>query len=579
MICRDEIERKLKEFSPRVAAAVGLRAAARVLPVLAVRQARDEPFGYWTSRDRSDHVLAILRCYQVSYFGNSFAQIDCNGDTAASAVTADDSAVACIGADVNEITAAAANVASYVSYASYTAAASDTAAITAAAAADAAAATTAATTSDDAAYIAAADAAAYAASAYATEAAIAIALEEDFEIARHNHKVVTLLDTPLWPKGIPDTIEALWKALRNDLRSLHDTYDIWIDWYRDRLDGWPLDLELERKWALLPHDVLELYPAEINKHLKMLRNDHYRSQNEDKGDAIAPDLPENQEPGFQYGHGSDGRIVVQHSGLATPDDAAEIATMQEILIKAIDTLVAMTNSPNELAWVGDIATLYLDAITAEGPPIDDIYGYGTWLENAYEGVKAQIATEDYPDLAHSTTALINTVIAIHGPLVASTERGQILIGRARDFADNQVDTATYKLKAQEFAQAVSCANDAVTADVRKQIRLANDNISCGPHPYRSTETARTANENLLLTSAKRLISGIESGAADSISGAATVVDTPVKLYAIKTFFITNMLILREFAIIPGFEIRWLPPFLNWLEAQHVQHSGQSYRVE
>lgn len=572
MVYRDEIEPKLKEFTPRLAAALGSRAAARIFPLLARRQAGDDPFIYWASRDRSDHVLTILRCYQVSIFGNGLPAIDRDAGPAVSTAAADDDDASAITADIADITAAAAYAASYASYASFAAAAADTAAITAAAAADAAAAAAAAVTSDAAAYAAAADAAAYAADAYAAEVLIPAAFEEDLEIVKRNHNAMSLLNEPLWPEGIPDTIEALWKALKTDLRSLHDAYDIWIDWYRDRLDGRPLQLELERKWALLPNDVLELYPAEINNHLKGLHDDYYRSQDDDKDDVIVPDLPENQESGFQYRQGGDGRIEEQHSGLATPDDAAEIAAMRGILIKAIDNLVAMTYGPNELAWVGDIADEYRNALTAEGPPIDDIYGYGTWLENAYEGVKTQIASGDYPDLAPAAAASINTVIAIHGPMIASTERGRILMCRARDFDASSADIAVYKLKAQELAHAVGCARDAVSADVREQIRQANDNIGRGPHPDRSTETARTANENLLLASAKTLLAGVDLGAANAIPGAAIIASAPAKLYAVKTFFITNMLMLREFAIIPGFEIRWLTPFLNWLEArQHVRH--------
>ena len=58
---------------------------------------------------------------------------------------------------------------------------------------------------------------------------------------------------------------------QNDLRGLNAGFEVWIDWYRDRLDGKPVNWELERQWALLSKEQLSQSPAEINAYLKALR--------------------------------------------------------------------------------------------------------------------------------------------------------------------------------------------------------------------------------------------------------------------------------------------------------------------
>ncbi len=60
--------------------------------------------------------------------------------------------------------------------------------------------------------------------------------------------------------------------LEKDLRSLNAGFEVWIDWYRDRLEGKLADWEIERQCALLSKEQLSQSPAEINAYLKGLRD-------------------------------------------------------------------------------------------------------------------------------------------------------------------------------------------------------------------------------------------------------------------------------------------------------------------
>ncbi len=367
---------------------------------------------------------------------------------------------------------------------------------------------------------------------------------------------------------MPSELQSLWQGLQDDLRSLNAGFDVWIGWYQDRLDGKPLDLELERKWALLPEEVQKQTPAEINAYLKRLREEH--TPKPDDPDEALRDVPEEQEPGFQFAARADGKIDLKPSGLAPPDDLAEIAAMRDAITEALDDLVAVLEGSNAHSTISRVAQRYKSAIAADELSIDQLYSYGVRLENANTRFKAQIATGDCPDLAVPAGEALDSVLALHGPVIYSTKRGRELIERAREYARREADLEAYKAKARALAEAIQAAADAITEDARDAISQANDDIGEGPHPDRSTDTARAANQNILIAGAKAIAVAVGVSTVGSIFAEATIINAPQAWLAIETFFVANMPLLREFSAVAGFEIRWLPAFLNWLEAQRAR---------
>ena len=115
-------------------------------------------------------------------------------------------------------------------------------------------------------------AAASAARDAACDDAWAAAILADIERIKHSKRwrtlfsipraaMAELLALPLWPEKEPEELCALRAQLETDLRSLGSGFEIWTDWYRGRLEGKPIDWEIERQWALQS-------PAEINAYLK-----------------------------------------------------------------------------------------------------------------------------------------------------------------------------------------------------------------------------------------------------------------------------------------------------------------------
>lgn len=238
----DEMREKLRGLQSRAAAAVSVRAAMRVLPLLAMRGTRrTEAFSFWPS-SQGRHCLAIFQCYQTSTYSSSLRKV-ASVPAATRFMARTYSARAAAAADIMHRPHADRlypnGVASAVNAAARAAAAADP-------------------------DIYAADAA----TVYAADAADAVraakdadsALRADIEAARQSG--AALLTRPLWPE-IPAQVSRLWATLRDDLIALDEGFEIWIDWYEDGLSGTSRDLLLERRWALLPDDILD------QSHLKL----------------------------------------------------------------------------------------------------------------------------------------------------------------------------------------------------------------------------------------------------------------------------------------------------------------------
>ena len=113
------------------------------------------------------------------------------------------------------------------------------------------------------------------------------ALEEDVILAAHlpldslkkkgAREVVDaspLHARPLWPKRMGRNLAKFQAALalfETDARSLKAGFQVWIEWYRERVEGKPLDFAAELKWATLSEKHRNQPPLTINNYLAQLR--------------------------------------------------------------------------------------------------------------------------------------------------------------------------------------------------------------------------------------------------------------------------------------------------------------------
>ncbi len=76
-----------------------------------------------------------------------------------------------------------------------------------------------------------------------------------------------LVDLPLWPRGAADWAEGAWHGLKLVL-SGDQGWDVWIDWYEDRLRGGSRGEAYEFVFASVPLDVWDKGPAPANQWIR-----------------------------------------------------------------------------------------------------------------------------------------------------------------------------------------------------------------------------------------------------------------------------------------------------------------------
>nr|VFK39956.1 MAG: GTPase SAR1 family protein [Candidatus Kentron sp. SD]VFK45385.1 MAG: GTPase SAR1 family protein [Candidatus Kentron sp. SD]VFK79539.1 MAG: GTPase SAR1 family protein [Candidatus Kentron sp. SD] len=214
--------------NPRLSAAFALRVALAALPMLAQGKAdraeQGEFLWYWPEEDREKHLLAVCRALQVGWSWATDLAMTSDADAAFDAnTTTKASADAAFVADTDTTTTFAARAAAF--------------------AADATSAANAA-----------------AAAARADNDLMDWIRRELARLSRTSNARAYLADGAAFP------LLSLQGAFLSRLRGL-PTFDYWADWFQDRYDGKPMDLEILKKSISLPEEIAAQGPRAINRYL------------------------------------------------------------------------------------------------------------------------------------------------------------------------------------------------------------------------------------------------------------------------------------------------------------------------
>lgn len=243
LLNKDEIEAQLKDV-PRVKqVAFVVRSAMRVLPLLAKKalseQEGEEAFWFWKPEDRNQHLLAVLRPYGYSV-GYALSM--------SSAVEATPSDVAASAKAIYTAITAVGNYTYYSDIITYASGRGVGGAF--------------------------ADTNAYAAYAYVAGIDAAEGMIQEIKqdlVQLSSSSAEELLSQPLWSASTPPKDwQQLLSQFKEDAMSLNVGFEIWLDWYEDRLQGKPIDVELLEKWNTIPAEKVGQGVIAINTYLKDL---------------------------------------------------------------------------------------------------------------------------------------------------------------------------------------------------------------------------------------------------------------------------------------------------------------------
>jgi hypothetical protein len=101
---------------------------------------------------------------------------------------------------------------------------------------------------------------------------IRTAVEDDLRSAAAlGVTAIELISKPLWDREPPASFLQNWSRLTQQLTDLNAGFEVWTDWYENRLKGQPLALELEGRCVALTLEQLAQSPSAVNAHLRSLR--------------------------------------------------------------------------------------------------------------------------------------------------------------------------------------------------------------------------------------------------------------------------------------------------------------------
>ncbi|MEP3303034.1 MAG: hypothetical protein ABJO05_13795 [Roseibium sp.] len=489
---RDEVEAWLKTQPREVSVVIAARAALRVLPLLSGALKR-------TRNVESAVILPTFRATALLWAASngpaqSRALLKSNAATNAAA-----SARAAARASTN----AAATDAAYAAYSAF--------------AREAINATAAANT------VAAAAFAVFAA------AATAAVLSDQLHI-KAGRSVASLAGTPLWhDQGTPHEIARSWNRLREALLARDEGWDVWTDWYDDRLQGRPANPDLEVARVTLPEELWEEGPAAVNARIRELIEE-YEPPEEPKG-----------EPG-QRADVQDGVLVLTGKLPKADERSDELQRSLHELVrkKARDLHASLTPLQNQYPELDKVVTAYLKSVDV---PLVQLEVPNVWSEgNDLDGLAEAYSKQDIdrtlseplePEIAGKLASLLPD----HSGFILGFELGRLLTERADRMRRNGELSESLRRPVLEILSAFRRLRDTVEAETREFIEFTEDVvIQAGWPTGRVAYSAYALTRTLLLGCGRFLIhKGVPAlGVFGGVAALAQVGGDP-QLIAVQQF--------------------------------------------
>lgn len=287
-----------------------------------------------------------------------------------------------------------------------------------------------------------------------------------------------------------------------------------------------------------------------------------------------PSVPR-QQPGLAFGVNQGGRVAIASTSKATEADLAEIGGLRTVIIEAVDDLLAITTGSNAFRQIETIAARYRHALRDENGDmlVDILYAQGIRLENCAQQIRKQISANDYPDFSQGIAEALDSVLAIHGPLILSTIMGQALIAKGRAYNSEPSLDLDYREKAMHLWREARQKQAVFEPNDLEAILQINSEIQEGRRPEVSTELARTTNTNAISFLAKVLINGgvgiattiVLSAVENTTAGSESTTELTALLNNTYLFFLYHKDSLVALSLIADQELAWLQSFIRWIE--------------
>ena len=283
---------------------------------------------------------------------------------------------------------------------------------------------------------------------------------------------------PLWPVVVPAWIAAAWEELKTSLMRAEEDWEVWIEWYEDRLAGRiSPDPAIDIACVTINEQLWEQGPKAVNAAIRHLL------------DKTSLEAIPAQGAGPHFTISPASRIILAPPAEFDPsgNNVQRIRQLLPLTRRAVDDLLGTLNS-NAFPELFRNASQYREAIAdgVEKIAWGTVFGLGVMLENAADAVQRQIPDRVFPSLEDAAQAALETVLTLHGPLTLATAEGRELMEQADRLRLTREQQEALRADAQTLARRLQQASDLIERPLANTIAEAVDLIGTGPHTERGT---------------------------------------------------------------------------------------------
>jgi hypothetical protein len=281
--------------------------------------------------------------------------------------------------------------------------------------------------------------------------------------------------------------------LRRDLIRAGLGWEVWVDWYVDRLWGNVRSEARELAYVEVPDEVWKQGfagdPAAVNNWiLKRIGQPLTLSEIPKPG------------PGPRFQIGQDGPI--DRAPMSDVDeqgnDIRTINHLKPLVTRCASELLGHL-SRNEFPELIAAVQQYGAALNPgpdRGVEWGEVWGLGIILQNAASSADRQIAQRLLPALEDPAKTALDSLLMMHGGLILATSEGAELSAKAQGFAMTREQQADLRAASEHVAEQLMAHTEVITPRAAASIAGAAGAVGEGNHPERGSVYALATMKNV-----------------------------------------------------------------------------------
>jgi hypothetical protein len=289
----------------------------------------------------------------------------------------------------------------------------------------------------------------------------------------------------------------------------------------------------------------------------------------------------NSGPGFALT--PNGKLRLAPSSFASSSDLAEIGRARAALTEAVDDLLLASTGSNTHQHIHELAKKYRAALgsTPNDMSPDLMFFYGVRLQNTAHRMARAVTAGDLPESSVAISEALDSVVAIHGPTIMSTQIGRELVAKAQSYNSFSNDLERFKSLSQDLIHAAD-SSLLLERQTAEELNALTDELLDAPDTGLTAQVIRSTNNSFLTWCARAIYLGggfvattvVAEGITQSQVGAETSQFTKLVIDKIWLFFNSNPSLLFDLAALAVADLQWLPAFVRWMKIKHVNRAAE-----